>query len=82
MVKEANTNCFIVHFSLEPQTIKDLLSDLCNKYPDTKLKETIMGLNWLKLYDINLFLSAIGTMMNLFAETNAVKLSVLLHVSD
>jgi hypothetical protein len=26
--------------------------DLCHKFPDTSFKELLMGLNWLKLYDI------------------------------
>jgi hypothetical protein len=30
--------------------VKDLLSDLRDEFPDTSVKELLMGLNWLKLY--------------------------------
>ncbi len=43
---------FKAHSSPEPLTVKDLLSDLCNKFPDTTFKKLLMGLNWRKLYDI------------------------------
>ena len=43
---------FKAHFGPEPRTVKDLMSDLCEKFPDTKFKEVLMSLNWLKAYDV------------------------------
>ena len=49
---------FKAHYRLEPHSVKDLMSDLCHEFPDTSFKELLMGLNWLKLYDIELVLAA------------------------
>ena len=51
-----------------------MISDLCTKFPDTELKELLMGLNWLKLYDIgHVYLLVDGTTMNQCAEKSAKK---------
>lgn len=52
VVVETNVARFKAHFGPEPRTVKDLMSDLCMEYPDTKFKEVLMCLNWLKLYDV------------------------------
>ena len=52
VVIETSVHRFKAHYGPEPRTVKDLLSDLCNEFPDTSFKELMMGLNWLKLYDI------------------------------
>lgn len=53
VVAETNVARFKAHFGPEPRTVKDLMSDLCKEYPDdTKFKEVLMSLNWLKLYDV------------------------------
>ena len=52
MVIKTSVHRFKAHYGPEPRTVKDLLSDLCNEFPDTSFKELMMGLNWLKLYDI------------------------------
>ncbi len=52
VVIETTVHCFKAHYGPEPRTVKDLLSDLCNELSDTSFKELMMGLNWLKLYDI------------------------------
>jgi hypothetical protein len=52
VVIKTSVHRFKAHYGPEPRTVKDLLSDLCNKFPDTSFKELMMGLNWLKLYDI------------------------------
>ncbi len=70
---------FKAHYGPEPRSVKDLMSDLCHKFPDTSFEELLMGLNWLKLYDIEL---SNGTMMNQYAETNVAKLPVELCPSE
>ena len=52
MVYEISVNHFKAYYGPEPQTVKDLMSDLCCELPDTTFKELMMGLNWLKLYDV------------------------------
>jgi hypothetical protein len=52
VVEKSSIDRFKAHYGPEPRTVKDLMSDLCTKFPDTELKELLMGLNWLKLYDI------------------------------
>jgi hypothetical protein len=52
VVNETSVNRFKAHYGPEPRTVKDLMSDLCCEFPDTTFKELLMGLNWLKLYDV------------------------------
>ena len=52
VVKETSIKRFKGHFGPEPRTVKDLMSDLCDDYPNTSFKDLLMTLNWLKLYDI------------------------------
>ena len=52
VVEKTSVDRFKAHFGPEPRTVKDLMSDLCTEFPDTEFKELLMGLNWLKLYDI------------------------------
>ena len=52
VVIETSVHRFKAHYGPEPRTVKDLMLDLCNDFPDTTFKELLMGLNWLKLYDI------------------------------
>ena len=49
---------FKAHYGPEPRSVKDLMSDLCHEFPDSSFKELLMGLNWLKLYDIESVLAA------------------------
>ena len=49
---------FKAHYGPEPRSVKDFMSHLCHEFPDTSFKELLMGLNWLKLYDIELVLAA------------------------
>ena len=37
--------------------VKNLMIDLPNEFPSTSLKDLLMGLNWLKLYDIECVLA-------------------------
>jgi hypothetical protein len=52
VVGEKSVNRYKAHYGPELRTVKDLINDLCDKFPDTNFKELHMGLNWLKLYDI------------------------------
>jgi hypothetical protein len=52
VVEKTSVDRFKAHYGPEPRTVKDLMSDLCSEFPDTEFKELLMGLNWLKLYDI------------------------------
>lgn len=58
VVIETSVDRFKAHFGPEPKTVKDLMSDLCEEFPDTSFKELLMALNWLKLYDIESVLAA------------------------
>ena len=58
VVKDKSVYRFKAHFGPEPRTVKDLMSDLCEKFSDTSFKELLMALNWLKLYDIESVLAA------------------------
>ena len=58
VVIETSVDQFKAHFGPEPKTVKDLMSDLCEEFPDTSFKELLMALNWLKLYDIESVLAA------------------------
>jgi len=42
---------FKAHYGPEPRTVKDIMSDMCNNFPDMCFRELLMGLNWLKMYD-------------------------------
>ena len=58
VVMKTSVDRFKAHYGPEPRSVKDLMSDLCHEFPDTSFKELLMGLNWLKLYDIELVLAA------------------------
>ena len=57
VVMKTSADQFKAHYGPEPWSVKDLMSDLCNEFPDTKFKEPLLGLNWLKLSDIESVLS-------------------------
>jgi len=57
VVMRTSIDCFKAHYGPEPRSVKDLMSDLCNEFPDMTFKEILMGLNWLKLYDIETVLA-------------------------
>ena len=48
---------FKAHYGLEPRTVKDLMVDLLDEFPSMSFKDLLMGLNWLKLYDIECVLA-------------------------
>jgi hypothetical protein len=52
VITETSVKRFKAHFGPEPRTVKDLMHDLVDEFPKTTFKELLMGLNWLKLYDI------------------------------
>ena len=58
VVMTTSVDRFKAHYGPEPRSVKDLMSDLCQEFPDTSFKELLMGLNWLKLYDIESVLVA------------------------
>ncbi len=51
VVETKSVDRFKAHYGPEPCSVKDIMSDMCNKFPDTCFKEFLMGLNWLKMYD-------------------------------
>ena len=48
---------FKAHYGSEPRTVKDLMVDLLDDFPSMGFKDLLMGLNWLKLYDIECVLA-------------------------
>ena len=55
--EQLSVDQFNAHYGLEPRMVKDLMIDLRNELPSTCLKDLLMGLNWLKLYDIECVLA-------------------------
>lgn len=51
-MNEKSVYHFKVHYGSEPWTAKDILSDLCDEFPDTTFNKLLMAYNWLKLCDI------------------------------
>jgi hypothetical protein len=48
---------FKAHYGSEPCTVKDLMTDLLDEFPSMSFKDLLMGLNWLKLYDVECVLA-------------------------
>lgn len=57
VVQKTSVDRFKAHYGPEPQAVKDLMTDLISSFPSTSFKELLMGLNWLKLYDIEAVLA-------------------------
>lgn len=57
VVEKTSVDRFKAHYGPEPRTVKDLMSDLVDAFPSMTFKELLMGLNWLKLYDIEAVLA-------------------------
>ena len=57
VVEKTSVDRFKAHYGPEPKTVKDLMTDLSDSFPSTSFKELLMGLNWLKLYDIEAVLA-------------------------
>jgi len=51
VVEAKSVDRFKAHYGPEPRTVKDIMSDVCSKFPDTCFRDLLMGLNWLKMYD-------------------------------
>ncbi|KAL3769802.1 hypothetical protein ACHAWU_010310 [Discostella pseudostelligera] len=55
--EKTSVDRFKAHYGPDPWTVKDLMTDLINEFPSTCFKELLMGLNWLKLYDVEAVLA-------------------------
>ena len=68
-----NVERFREHYGTPPTTLAPLLNDLKDKFPEVKLKDALMCLNWLKCYDTERVLSARWRYGDLMHIRNTVK---------
>ena len=53
-----NVERFKEHYGPPPEVLAALFNDLKDKYPEVRVKDALMSMNWLKIYDTERVLSA------------------------
>ena len=68
-----NVERFKEHYGPPPTTLAPLLNDLKDKFPEVKVKNALMSMNWFKTYDTERVLSARWRYGDLMHIRNTVK---------